>query len=247
MLFRSHHITPPEEKYIVDKYQTLFVDIGATCYKEVIEMGIDVGAPVVFKPNFQKLNKTRVYGTSLDNRIACSILLALSEKILSEKLENTVYLVGTVQEEYNLRGGMMAARSIHPQIAIALDVALESGTPDTAGVSRVKLGKGPVLSIYNFHGRGTLNGTIGHPSMVKLFEETAQRNGIPIQKSVNVGLLTDLSYVQLEGEGVYSLDVGVPCRYTHSPVESCDLNDLELTTDLLIHVLHNIKKLKMKR
>jgi putative aminopeptidase FrvX len=109
------------------------------------------------------------------------------------------------------------------------------------------MGKGPVLSIYNFHGRGTLNGTIGHPAMVRLFEETAVRNKIPVQKSVNVGLLTDLSYVQLEGKGVYSLDVGIPCRYTHSPVEVCDLGDLELTSELLLKVLKNIKNFNMKR
>jgi putative aminopeptidase FrvX len=244
---KSHHITPPEEKYVVDKYQKLFVDVGADSYEEVLEMGIDVGCPVVYKPNFQRLKNKKVYATSLDNRIACSILLDLAQKLSTDRPENTVYLVGTVQEEYNLRGGMMAARSIQPQIAIALDVALECGTPDTLGVSRVHMGKGPVLSIYNFHGRGTLNGTIGHPAMVRLFEETAVRNKIPVQKSVNVGLLTDLSYVQLEGKGVYSLDVGIPCRYTHSPVEVCDLGDLELTSELLLKVLKNIKNFNMKR
>lgn len=243
---KSHHITPPEEKYIVDKYPSLFVDIGATSYEEVLDMGIDVGAPVVFKPNFQRLMNSRVYGTSMDNRIACAILLDLAEKLSKAKLENTVYLVGTVQEEYNLRGGMMAARSINPQIAIALDVALEGGTPDMAGVSRVRMGKGPVLSIYNFHGRGTLNGTIGHPGMVRLIEEIAKEKDIPLQKTVNVGMLTDLAYVQLEGKGVYSVDIGVPCRYTHSQVETCDIKDLETTSKLIAEVLHNINRLNTK-
>ncbi len=244
---KSHHITPPEEKYIVDKYKDLYVDLGAKSYEEVLDMGIDVGSPVVYRPNFEHLAGTRVYGTSLDNRIACTILLNLATTLKNIKLENDVYLVGSVQEEYNLRGAMMAARTVKPKIAIALDVALESTTPDTKGVTNVAIGKGPVMSIYNFHGRGTLNGTIGHPSMVRLVEKTAKASGIPLQKSVGIGLLTDLSYVQLEGNGVYSLDIGIPCRYTHSPVETCDMKDLEQTSDLLIQVLKNIDKLENKR
>ena len=29
------------------------------------------------------------------------------------------------------------------------------------------------MSLYSFHGRGTLNGTIPHPALVELFDETA--------------------------------------------------------------------------
>ena len=29
------------------------------------------------------------------------------------------------------------------------------------------------MSLYSFHGRGTLNGTIPHPALVALFDETA--------------------------------------------------------------------------
>ena len=48
-----------------------------------------------------------------------------------------------------------------------------------------------------------------------------------------MGALTDLSYVQLLGEGVAAIDVGFPCRYTHSALEVCDLGDLEGLAQLL--------------
>jgi putative aminopeptidase FrvX len=97
----------------------------------------------------------------------------------------------------------------------------------------VRLGGGPAMSLYSFHGRGTLNGTIPHPALVRLFDETAASEGIALQRSAHIGALTDSSYVQLVGQGVASIDLGFPTRYTHSALEVCDLNDLAGLTKLL--------------
>ena len=61
-----------------------------------------------------------------------------------------------------------------------------------------------------------------------------------MQRSAQVGVLTDLSYVQLVGEGVVSIDVGFPMRYSHSSLEVCDLNDLVGLTRLLTTALADI-------
>ena len=53
------------------------------------------------------------------------------------------------------------------------------------------------------------------------------------QRSAQVGVLTDLSYVQLAGSGVASIDVGFPMRYSHSAREVCDLNDLAALAELI--------------
>lgn len=244
---KSHHATPPEEKYVVDKYTSLFVDIGATCREEVEQMGIVVGSPVVYAPKFRKLAGSVVSGTSMDNRIACSIVLELGYLFRENPPDCTVYLVGSVQEEFNLRGAMMAARTIKPKMAVALDIALEGGTPDMKSKSSVILGKGPVISLYNFHGRGTLNGTIPHPAMVRLFEKTAEKLNINLQRSANIGSLTDMAYVQLEGTGVLGVDIGVPCRYTHTPVETCDLRDLEATAKLVCEAVKEMHDMDVSR
>ena len=110
---------------------------------------------------------------------------------------------------------------------------LACDTPDMADRGEMTLGGGPGISLYSFHGRGTLNGVIPHPSAVKLFEDTAAAEGLPLQRSAQVGVLTDLSYVQLVGEGVVSIDVGYPMRYSHSALEVCDLADLEMLARLL--------------
>ena len=90
------------------------------------------------------------------------------------------------------------------------------------------------MSLYSFHGRGTLNGTIPHPALVTLFEETSRAEKIPLQRSAHTGALTDSSYVQLVEGGVASIDVGFPMRYSHSSLEVCDVGDLEQLTQLLV-------------
>ncbi|HYF82300.1 MAG TPA: M42 family peptidase [Clostridia bacterium] len=238
---KSHHVTPAEEKYKVDTYMNLYIDIGATSREQVVALGIEIGAPVVYKPNFVKLQGTRAYGTSFDNRVACAIIMDMAYRLKENPPEANVYLVGSVQEEYNLRGAMMAARTIKPDIAIALDVNIDGQTPDMVGKNDVVMGNGPVMSMYNFHGRGTLNGTIPHPGMVKLVKRVAEREKINLQRSASIGGLTDLAYVQLEGTGVVGIDIGTPARYTHSPVELCDIKDVELTSDLVMAVVYAIK------
>ena len=96
------------------------------------------------------------------------------------------------------------------------------------------------MSLYSFHGRGTLNGVIPHPALVDLVETTAAQENIPLQRSAQTGILTDLSYVQLVGQGVASIDLGFPMRYSHSAREVCDLRDLAALTNLLDAALARI-------
>ena len=46
---------------------------------------------------------------------------------------------------------------------IAIDTILACDTPEVADRGDVELGGGPAISMFSFHGRGTLNGVIPHP------------------------------------------------------------------------------------
>ena len=120
-----------------------------------------------------------------------------------------------------------------PDIAIQIDLILANDTPDMASRGDIKLGGGPAMGLYSFHGRGTLNGTIPHPAIVDLMDRAAKRAKIPLQRSAHIGALTESSYVQLVGAGVAVIDMGFPCRYTHSSLEVCDVNDLVQLSALL--------------
>ncbi len=222
---RSHHITPIEDKYKVSKLAELYVDAGFKSEQEAKAAGVCIGNPIIYKPRFGEM-QSKCYGTAMDNRGACAILIDLASKFSGTDCGVNVFLTATVLEEYNLRGAAVAAGYIKPDCAVALDVAISGDTPDTKGVFDVKLGDGPVLSRYTFHGRGTLNGVIPHPVVVDTVKDICEKEKIPLQLIATSGLLTDASYVQLLGEGVPVVDLGFPCRYTHTAVETCDVKDL---------------------
>lgn len=237
---KSHHATQPDEKYKVLSYQDIYIDAGFGSAEEVLAAGIDIGTPVVYRPFVQELAGGRIAGTSVDDRAGCAVLVEVARQLRQMKAKPTVHTVFSVQEEFNLRGALVAAQVLQPDIAIQIDLLLTSDTPDMAQRGDVTLGGGPGISLYSFHGRGTLNGTIPHPSMVALFERTARDAGLPLQRSAQTGVLTDLSYVQLVGAGAASIDVGFPMRYSHSAQEVCDLADLEALTNLLVAAVGGI-------
>lgn len=233
IMVKAHHATSIDEKYKVDSYNDLLIDIGATNYQEVLNLGIHIGSSIVYKPECTKLLRNRVVGTFADNRRGCATLLLIAEKVKNIKIKPNIYLVGTVQEEFSIRGATTAANIIKPDIGICIDGSMAHDVPDLISKGSVKMGAGPVISMYNFHGRGTLNGTIPHPKLVHQMEEVAHRHEIPIQHSVMMGALTDMSYVQYTNHGVASIDIGIPSRNGHTPVEVCDLIDIENTAELI--------------
>ncbi|MBY0350898.1 M20/M25/M40 family metallo-hydrolase [Tabrizicola sp.] len=228
---KSHHATGPDEKYKVLPYADLYIDAGFSTKAEAEAAGVRIGTPVTYLPRALTLANGRIAGTSVDDRAGCAALLKLAE-VRQHKPGPTLHLVWSVQEEFNLRGVLPAATALAPAIAIQIDLLLACDTPDMTTRGDVTLGGGPGISLYSFHGRGTLNGVIPHPALVRLMETAAATANLPLQRSAHSGALTDLSYIQFMGpEGVACLDVGFPMRYSHSALEVVDPQDLE---DLVI-------------
>ncbi|MCB1492132.1 MAG: M42 family metallopeptidase, partial [Rhodobiaceae bacterium] len=237
---KSHHATKPEEKYTVAACRDLFIDTGHGSAEALAAAGVRIGSPVVYLPRVLELGEGRIAGTSIDDRAGCAVLMEVARALAGSEPWPTIHLVFSVQEEFNLRGALTAAQALKPDAAIQIDIMLTADTPDMAGEGEVRLGGGPGISLYSFHGRGTLNGVIPHPAMVHLFEDAAAGEALSLQRSARVGVLTDLSYVQLVGSGVASIDVGFPMRYSHSSLEVCDLADLESLTRLILAALGRI-------
>ncbi len=223
---KSYHVMSAAEKESVTPIPDLFVDIGATSREEVLKLGVQVGDSVVYKPSFEKLAGAYITGTSIDNRGSCVAIMLIAEAISKKQLDCDVYLIGSVQEEHNMHGAMTAANTILPDIAIALDVCLASDSPGLEQTFNTCTGNGPAINMYSFHGRGTLNGVIPHMGLVKLVTEAADNAAIKHSWFASRGLLTDASYVQNVGEGVATIDLAFPVKYTHSPCEVCNIDDV---------------------
>lgn len=237
---KSHHMTPADEKYKVDPVTSLYIDIGAKSRKEVEDLGINIGCPIIYKPAFNKLVGNSVSGTAVDNRAGCTSLIQIACNLKKHKPKSTTYIVGTVNEEFTIRGAVIAARNIKPDIAICIDVSISGDPPDLKNTFDLKIGAGPSIMLYTFHGRGTLNGTIPQKNLVELALATSKEDNIPIQRFSALGMILDSAYVQTEGEGVAIVPLGIPAKYTHSPVESCDIKDIEKLSQLITGMLMRI-------
>lgn len=238
---KSHHVTTAEEKYRVLPVGEAFADFGFRAKKEVLKAGIYPGTPVSYARQFFN-NGPIVFSNSLDNRVGCLTLIELIKRIKNDRLPSEIYVVFSVQEEFNLRGILPAVRTINPDLAIAIDLLVAGDTPDWKDRSDIKLGGGPCVSRFTFHGRGTLGGLIPNPKLVKHVVAIAEQNNIPFQYGIFMGGLTDASFSQLENDGIPMIDLAFPARYSHAPIEAVDLNDIAQLITLLERLVPSLNK-----
>ena len=245
---KAHHLTPPEEKYVAKPADQLYLDAGFEGRSEAEQAGVRVGDPITYAPFFTSLSGGRVSAKALDDRLAVAALLLLLERFAEQPPEVGLLIGFTVQEEFNVRGSLAVAARWQPRLAIQLDVAPACDTPDLRERGRIRLGGGPVLSRLSFHGRGTLGGLVPHPALLATLEASAREAGIPVQHQAVVGLITDAAVLPMAApDGIAAAEVAIPCRYTHSPVETADPADVEQVVRLLDRFAHHAASLDLAR
>jgi putative aminopeptidase FrvX len=237
---KAYHIQSQEDKVKVDPLSSLFVDIGSRNRKQVQELGVEVGCPVSYLSEYHELLNDRISGTYLDDASGMVTLVELAEHLAEKPHAATVHLVGTVWEEFNARGAMIAARSVKTDMAICLLGPGAGDTPDQRGINNVVLEGGPAVTLFNFHGKGTLNGCVAHRGMYETLKKCAGELGINLQRSAGRGALSDTAYIQLEDMGIACIDMGCPDRYSHSMVECISLEDHAKTGRLLSAFIDSI-------
>jgi putative aminopeptidase len=166
--------------------------------------------------------------------VGVAALLAWIDRLVAEPPEARLTVGFTTQEEFNVRGTLALVARFSPDIVVNVDIAPATDTPDLAGEGSVRLGGGPTLSRLSFHGRGTLGGLIPHPALVRAAEEAARAGGIALQHDAMIGVITDAAFVTMAtAEGIAAVGIGIPVRYTHSPIESAQLSDVSACAELL--------------
>lgn len=245
---KAHHLTPPEEKYVARPAADLYLDVGASSAAEVSRLGIRVGDPITYQPAWTELGDGRIVAKSLDDRLGVAALLQLVDRLVDAPPSAPVVIAFSVQEEFNVRGTLALATALRPAVAIGLDITPATDTPDLAGETPVRLGGGPVLSRLTFHGRGTLGGLVPDPALVRAIESAASSAGLPLQYEAIIGVITDAAFLPMATpEGIATAAVGIPVRYTHSPVEMAALADVEATTQLLAALLEELPGVRLER
>jgi len=218
------------------KIHELFIDIGAKNRKETEEL-VRVGDPITLVDEFDVLRNDLVVARAFDNRIG-TFAVAEALRLLSEskvKLHAEVCAVSNVQEEIGLFGARQIAYSLHPDVALVVDVthATDYPTVSKTQYGDVKIGGGPTLT----------HGGSNHPDVVARLEEVAKTKKIPLQHSAMSGSTgTDTDAIYWTRGGIPSGLVSLPNRYMHSPVEVVSLKDLEAIPQLLAGFAASVKK-----
>jgi len=207
-----------------DDIRDQHVDIGAADGDAAADL-VEIGDPVTFANAVRDLQGTRVAGRGIDNRIGTWIAAETLRRAAERDADATVYAASTVQEEVGIKGAQMVGYDVDPDVAIAVDVTHavdDPGSPNNRG--DVDLGAGPVV------GRGSAN----HPVVVAAVRDAAADAGIEVQlQAAGSRTGTDADAFYTQRSGIPSLNVGIPNRYMHTPVEVVDLEDLDAAADLI--------------
>lgn len=240
---KPNHLVTAEESKVVPPAAEMYMDIGASTRDEALEMGVYVGAPIVFARRFH-VSKTRLFGTALDNRAGIAVVLETLSHLRGTLGSNCkgICAIFSVQEELILRGGIPAMRGVSPRLIVAVDAVVACDTPELAKYTDVCLGGGPVVNRYTFHGKGEAIGLIPTKKIVYEVLKAAAEEGVDLQHNVMSGLVTDAAYARLEGTGAAAVEIGFPLRYAHGSIELCDLQDLICLKALLTRFLARISR-----
>jgi endoglucanase len=229
------HILSEEERKKLLEPKDMYIDIGATSGDEVRELGIRPGDPAipVFPFTISGTGKTYL-GKAFDDRVGCGIFIHVIKNLSKESHPNTVYGVGTVQEEVGLRGAHTSSWVVEPDVGLTMEVGVAGDVPDVKKEdAQAKLGKGPVIVIRD----GSM---IPNLRLRDLFVETAEELKIPFQFDLLDRGGTDSGAIHLHRRGVPNLVIAVPTRHMHSHAGIIHRDDYDRTVQLVTAV---VKKL----
>ncbi len=221
------HLLTSTERTQVVQLEQLWLDIGARDKEEAAKL-VRVGDPVTLDLRYRELLSGLVTGPGMDNKTGMwTVMESLRRTAMSQtSLECHLHCVATVQEEIGLRGARTAAGSIHPTVAIAVDVTHASDCPTIEKQQQgdIKVGGGPVI----FRGPNI------NPKVAGRLIELCESNAVPFQlAAVGTATPNDANVLQIHGEGVATGLLGVPNRYMHSAVEVISLSDIDHVAQLL--------------
>ena len=220
----------------VPKIHELFIDIGADSRKAAEKL-VRVGDPITLNDQFEVLRDDLVVARAFDNRVG-TWAVAETLRLLKTgrvKLNAEVCVVANTMEEVGLFGARQIAYSLHPDVALVMDVthATDYPTVDKRQHGDIKVGQGPTVT----------HGNCNHPEVIKRVEQVAKRLKINLQhEAISSTSGTDTDAVFWTRGGIPSGLISLPNRYMHSPVEVVSLKDLEQIPQLMAGFAKSLKK-----
>ena len=231
---KSHHITSADEKYIVPKVHDLYIELGVSSQQEVEKMGVQVGDPITYHPNYERLGDGMICSKALDNRVGVFALLEALKYFTQQRPSSSLVFAFTVLEEFSIRGSLPTVTSTQPDAIVSVDITIAVDTPLDQPLHPVKMRQGPAIKMMDFHGRGTLGGMFSSPKLRRYIENIARKERIPLQREVIVGVITDPAFQLYLGERGYVIaGLSIPQRYSHAAIQMCHEEDIRQAITLI--------------
>jgi len=228
------HILTAKERECPIPLDKMFVDVGASCRRDVVEMGIRIGDPMAIHYPFLELTDGYVTGKAFDDRAGCVVLIEAARRLAEEDLPMKTVFSFAFGEEVGLRGARTAAYRIEPDLALAVEGTIGADTPGVDEESQpTRVGRGPAISVAD-------RSIIASPKIVEALEAAADAAAIPYQYKLPTYGGSDAGAIHLTRGGVPAGIVSVPCRFIHSPISTLRLNDLENTIRLVTGFIRSL-------
>lgn len=220
------HLTKPDDRKQAPELHDLHIDIGAKDRDEA-EALVRIGDVAVIAGEPVDLPNRRFVSRAMDNRLGAYVALEAARRVADAGgAPGPFVAVAAAQEETTLGGAQTTAFALRPDVALAVDVthAMAPGV-DPKRVGKHELGSGAVIQ----------RGPTMHPAVFELLYDTAKAESIPftIEVSEGRGSWTDADALHLSRSGVPTGLVSIPLRYMHSPVELCQIDDVEAAIALV--------------
>ncbi len=226
------HLLNSEERGKCQEISSLWIDTGL-CKEQVVNK-VSIGNPVTIRPNLLYLSENVISSKSLDNKIGVFIISQVLKRLsgVNEKSLD-VHGVATVQEEVGHRGAYVCESKICPDLTISIDMDFATDVPNCQKTKYgdIALGRGVVIH------RSIDNDIPLTYTLEKLAKELNIKHQVSA-RNMPVGGTNAFVLQQSQG-GNKTISLGIPCRYMHTPVEMCDINDVKSAIDLIYKYIIN--------
>jgi endoglucanase len=222
------HLIDESEANKAPKIADLSIDLGMTA--ERVKKLVHVGDNVSYRHYPMYLNKNGYSSKSLDDRAGVAAMIETLKELKKLEFNSEVIAAATVQEEVGVRGAIVGAFDIQPDLAIVIDAG-HGDIPDASKEDVYTLGKGPAIGV----------GPVLNQALTKFLFSVAKECQIPYQIDVEEGSTgTEAWATQISGRGIPTLLVSIPVRYMHTTVETLDINDVSNTARLISRFIARI-------
>lgn len=213
----------------------MVIDIGANCGEEVTEVyKIAPACPIVPYTDFtHDVIHDVMTSKAFDCRLGCAAVLEVLHEV--GDLDLGVNVVGALssQEEIGMRGAVVVANRVKPDVAICFEGSPADDTFAEPHMIQTRLKHGPML-------RHIDEGMITHPRFIRFALNLAKELHIPVQEAVRTGGKTNGMSIHLSNLGVPTIVVGLPVRYIHSHNSIASFADYKRGVQLVTEIVKSL-------